>query len=200
MYFLQTNNKTNKIKKEKTRIMGLFLSIIMIATTLITSYAAPYDTVSPYPLYRGLINPQENMKRLAVTDANGDSRIIFEVGLGLMSAPNNTFNPRQQMTEMDALAAIVNATGMETQIEIQEGNWKTGYIDMATQLGIITEEELAQSSQQPDNPFSNLITAEKFNRWLSTAIGVQSAYTAPPDNQVTRSNAASAFYNISSSR
>ena len=132
MYFLQTNNKTQKIKKKKTRFLGLFLSIIMIATFSMTSYGATYDTASPYPVYRGLINPQETIKRLNITDANGDSRIYFAVGLGLMSAPNALFNPKQQMTQMDALAAIVNATGMETQIEIKEGNWKTGYIDMAT--------------------------------------------------------------------
>ena len=195
MYFLQTNNKNKKIKKEKTRFMGLFLSIIMIASFSITSFGASYDTVSPYPVYRGLLNPQENMKRLNITDANGDSRIYFAVGLGLMSAPNSRFNPSQQMTEMDALAAIVNATGMETQIDIKQGNWKTGYIDMATSLGIITDQDIAQNTANPDTPFSNLITAEKFNRWLSTALGAQSAYTAAPDSLVTRSNAASAFYN-----
>ncbi len=187
MYFLQTN------KKEKTYI-GLFLSLIIIFSSAVTSWAA-YDEVSSYPVYRGLINPQENMKKLNITDANGDSRLYFAVGLGLMSAPNSKFNPSHTMSEMEALAAIVNATGMETQIEIANGNWKTGYIEMATSLGIITEEEQTLGLSAPDAPFSNLITAEKFNRWLSSAIKVQSAYTADPDNTVTRSNAASAFYN-----
>ena len=52
MYFLQTN------KKEKTRFMGLFLSIIMILSSAVTSWAA-YDDVSPYPVYRGLIHQRK---------------------------------------------------------------------------------------------------------------------------------------------
>ena len=151
MYFLQTN------KKEKTRLLGLFLSIIMILSSAVTSWAA-YDDVSPYPVYRGLINPQENMLKMTVTDAAGSTLPYFALGTGVMSVTNTRFNPFAPMTEMDALAAVVNASGMSEQIEPNPTNWRTGYIDMATQMGIITDVDLAEYSDTPDTPFTKLVS------------------------------------------
>lgn len=188
MYFLQTNNK------EKTRLLGLFLSIIMILSSAVTSWAA-YDDVSPYPVYRGLINPQENMLKMTVTDAAGSTLPYFALGTGVMSVTNTRFNPFAPMTEMDALAAVVNASGMSEQIEPNPTNWRTGYIDMATQMGIITDVDLAEYSDTPDTPFTKLVTAEKFNKWLSTGLQKETKYKLSPNATVRRIDAAELFHN-----
>lgn len=194
MYFLQTNNTNNKIKKDKTRFMGLFLSIILVASSAMTSWAA-YDDVSAYPVYRGLINPQENMQKMTVTDAAGSTLPYFALGTGIMTVNNTRFNPFAPMTEMDALASVVNAAGMNEQIQPTPDNWRTGYVDMATQMGIITEADLDQYSETPDKPFTNLVTAEKFNKWLSTALQKETKYKLSPNSAVRRIDAAELFHN-----
>lgn len=187
MYFSEIKMNSKKA------LMGFFVLLSIILQPL--GSMAAYDDVSPYPVYRGSqTTKNEMLKKLSVRDAGSRGEIYFVVGMGIMSAPNGQFRPHEMMTQAEALAAIIHTTKERDNIKADSGDWKTPYITAGTTLGIVTEEDLKEYENEPNDLFNRPITAEQFSKWLGRSMGQETAYQGAPKKPITRAVAAKAFF------
>ncbi len=178
-------------------------SILLITLIIINMFASVYaiEGLTSHPVYEGLISGSNQLRNLQYTDiANhwGREAIQEASALSLMRGQDsntNRFAPDSNLTYSEAIASLVRGLGLEAEAqrlgETQApanvrniiilsavDNWARGYVQVAVQNGIITNQEVnailnltqdqmtnleAQVQQQLENYRGGTLTQQELN-------------------------------------
>ncbi|MDR2940091.1 MAG: S-layer homology domain-containing protein [Clostridiales bacterium] len=148
---------------------AFILSLLMLADTL---YAQVDETIYKDPVvdtYYGRSDGQELIDNLNFRDLGNHwakESIIQAGALNLVKGYDNNFNPNGIVTNQEALAYVVRALGMERMAQdaaigmealAPEGaglltEWSTGYLEVARQIGLITDQQFAEATAAGQEP------------------------------------------------
>jgi|GEM_PF-759525 len=141
--------------------LSVILILLFIMNMLVSAFAI--EGLTSHPVYEGISNGSDQLKNLQYTDiANhwGREAIQEASALSLMRGLNNNrFMPDSSLTYIEALTALVRGLGLETEAQkfgenqapanvrniiilSAVDNWAKGYVQVAVQNGIVTNQEV----------------------------------------------------------
>lgn len=146
--------------KRKTPMIMLLICLMIFSS--FTTVAYGIDGFTSQPVYHGMEKGQTHYQNIRFTDITNHwaKEAIQEIAaLSLMKGDRNRFSPNGNLTYLEALTVLVRAVGGEAAAQ-QAGeaeipttvqgvlimsavdNWARGYIQVALERGIITENEV----------------------------------------------------------
>lgn len=199
------------MKKLTTLLLSGILSISSIFTAFALPTGATFDpTILSDPvenIYFGFPDATAQIYNLDFQDVPSDhwaKEAIIRCGaLDIIKGYDNTYSPNDSVTNEEALAFILRSIGYETTAQalavatadtlppnsLLRDHWSLGYLTLASQFGLITQDELGQAFAIPENAerdadgnllmYENVFLAqepaqrEQITHWIITAMQIQ---------------------------
>ena len=170
-----------------------FLLVSILSLNSVTAFGDTDSTIFIDKIndtYIGTKNAQDIIKNIKFTDVPKNhwakKSIVHAAALNMIKGYNNKYNPTKAVSNEEAIAFLIRFIGLE-QIAQNENNliknsnaqasWSSGYLKVARDIGLITNEQYNNSIKTSQNSTSqNLfsktspVTREQIASWLVYSI------------------------------